>query len=164
VRYLLGLFALAAFGCHPAPQSLTEDAGAAPVDHIPKGDLAAGKEKAFALLVPYNMHVVRHFEHTFIAEGDPAVDVVSTYVQARVKDGRALEGPTGTRFEKVRVPEDPERILTITIDKSETGSTRLTVDDVTPMREEKLPPAPADRMKAAGLTPDGKIADPKRFE
>lgn len=134
------------------------------MDHIPKGDLAPGNEKAFALPLPYNMRVVRRFDRSLIAEGEPSPELLASYVRARVKDGRSLEAPASTRFENVRVPDEPERLLTITVDRDNAGTTRLTVDDVTPMREEKLPQSPADRMKAAGLTPDGKIADPKRFE
>ncbi len=139
-------------------------AAKAPLDHVPNGELAAGSEKAFALPLPYNMKVIRRFEKSVVATGRATPEELAAFVRTRVRDGQAIVTTTGTRFERVKVPSDPERVLSITVDINSDESTRLAVDDVTPVKEERLAPTPQERMKAAGLTPDGRILDPKHFE
>ena len=136
----------------------------APLDHLPEGKLAAGKEKAFALPLPHAMKVVRRFETSVIAAGEASPESIADFVRLQVKDGQAVVSPSGTRFERVRVPSEPDRLLSIAIESDPEGATKITINDVTPIKEERLAPTPQERMKAAGLTPDGRILDPKHFE
>jgi hypothetical protein len=86
---------------------------------------------------------------------------VSNYLRTRVRDGNIQVGASETRFEKVRVPSDPDRVLRIRV-SSQNEYTRLLVEDITPPPD--LTGTPEERLRRVGLTKDGKMADPLHME
>lgn len=92
-------------------------------------------------------------------------EALSNFVRARVKSGRVLVGATTTTFEDVVVPREPKRHITIEIRPGQ-GDDRsiMVVRDVTPPPPADPNETDADRMKKAGLTPEGKPLDPKHME
>jgi len=62
------------------------------------------------------------------------------------------------------VPAEPKRELDIFIESGRHGvGTKMQVRDVTPVPPPDLPDQAA-RLKAAGLTPDGRLADPQHLQ
>jgi hypothetical protein len=130
-------------------------------DHLAEGELLEGKEKAFALLLPRGAKVTYRFASAIHVEAAIALEPLANYIRSRVRDGNIQVGASETRFERVRVPEEPGRPLRIRI-ATQNGYSRIVIEDVTP------PPdptgSPAERMQQVGLTPDGKLLDPKKAE
>ena len=91
-------------------------------------------------------------------------ELVSNFVRAHVKSGKAIVGSTMTTFDHVVVPAEPNRELTIEIRRANLpgGRTAMLVRDDTPGVPATIPTEEAWRR--AGRTTDGKLLDPKKVE
>lgn len=145
------------------------DAAALPVDHLAEGELAEGPERAFALRLPMASTVTARFAGSVHVRSTLSPDELAGFVRARVAHGTERIGATTrtTTFESVVVPEEPARRVTVEVRPAErhTGArSEMVVKDVTP----PPPPPPgvseAELRRRAGLTPDGKLLDPKNME
>jgi hypothetical protein len=148
----------------PPPPPSVQDAG--PVDHLAPGEVAEGREKAYALALPQASSVRTRFGGTIGVVSTLSPEQLSNFVRARVKEGRVVTGTSSTRFENVIVPSEPQRRLTIDVRPSRLVDglrSEMTVQDVTPPPiEPNL--TEEERWKKAGLTPDGRPLDPKHLE
>jgi hypothetical protein len=145
-------------GALPAPSA------AAPVDHLAPGELPEGSEKAFALVLPRDTRVESRFQNEVIAWTPAKSDTVANFIRGRVRDGTATPGAGGTVFDNVHVPAEPQRILHVRVERGPVGTgCRVYVRDISPTPEQKFP-SEAARWKAVGLSPDGKLLDPKHLE
>ncbi len=162
------LLSVALFTACKKPETLTSVAAgpsasaAAPADRLARGELVPGKETAFALVLPRDFELGIRLSTSTTATGRASLEDVSNYVRARVADGKIELGANETRFDDVRVPEDPKRVLRIRITKEPFGQVRMTIEDTTPIVLE--PEDEASRMKRVGLTKDGKVIDPSHLE
>jgi hypothetical protein len=166
---LLGMLVLVVAGCKkPPPTEETSEqprpAPAVPTDHVEKGSLAPGKEKAFALPLPLGFPPPTQLDRTAASVGVVDPKQVVTYVKERVRDGKLIESRDGERtvFEGVRLPEEPDRYLQVVV-ADRHGSTLITVTDVTPPAP--LPPTTeAERYKQVGMDPKGRLLHPRTLE
>jgi len=149
----------------PSPATTSEvDASAGPRDHLAPGELAEGSARAFTLPLPRLAHVRRSYRDEVHVDSSAAPEAVANFVGARVKAGKRIVGATTTTFEDVVVPAQPKTHLTVEIRPGTVGEARcvMVVRDVT-----VGPPAelPADEAwKKAGMTPDGRLLDPKHTQ
>lgn len=158
--------ALTTFGA--ASCKSREEAPAPPVasaparsDHLDPNELLEGKEKAFALPLPRDLKVSFRFANSVQADGIVPMEGVSNFFRQRVRDGNIQVGASETRFEKVRAPGEPARLLRIRL-TAERNICHAVIDDVTPPPD--MVGTPTDRMKQVGLTPDGKLLDRSHIE
>jgi hypothetical protein len=162
--------AVAGTACHKkspvvdsAPPVAT--ASAQPLDHLAPDELVEGKEKAFALTLPLALHVEKAFMGAVWAGGEANMDKVANYIRSHVRGGTVTRGASGTVFDGVYVPAEPQRILHILVTRPPAGETcRIEVRDLTPAPPQPVPTTQAERYHAAGLTPDGKFLDPNHRE
>lgn len=165
---LAAALAAASSGCKSkeAPSDPNGVASARPADHLGKGEIPEGREHAFSLPLPLRSQVKIRFNDNVQVVSPHTHEELSNFVRARVKSGKVLVGTTMTTFEDVVVPSDPTRHLKIEIRQLTTmDGTRseMVVRDITP------PPSDpnetdADRWRKVGLTPDGKLLDPKHLQ
>lgn len=148
-------------GCRKPPPSLT-DAG--PPDHLTKNEAVEGKDKAFALPLPHAAKVYMRFPTSVHVHSTLKPEDLANFVRPRVKSGRVLIGATMTTFENVIVPAEPKRQITIEIRPGRDFRSEMVVRDVTPPPPPDPNESQADRMHKAGLTPDGKLIDPKHMQ
>jgi hypothetical protein len=134
-----------------------------PVDRLKPDELPEGTLKAFGLVLPKPLRIESRGPDNVIAVGQVQREALANYVRARVKDGEATVGAAQTIFTGVRVPTDAARPLEITVSADAPGFARIIVTDSTPP---KIPHHDNDeqRLRAVGLTPNGRIADPKHLE
>jgi hypothetical protein len=147
----------------PLAAGPTADAAVArPADHLAPGELLEGTEKAFGLTLPRAMHVDQAFVDVVYASGDLKPEAVANYIRGRVRMGTVQIGAASTLFERVQIPGLPGREIAIRVSQGERGEgCRVDFRDVTPP---VLPPTEAERWKAVGLSPEGKILDPTHLE
>lgn len=166
---MLGLaFASAVFAvaCKSKPPPSDPPPPAAPADHLATNEVVEGKDKAFALPLPYHAQVTGRFRDSVQVRSPLKPEELANFVRTRVKEGNVIAGGASTTFENVVVPAEPARRLSIEVRRSRlTGDARseMTVRDVTP------PPVEpglteAERWKKAGFSPDGKPIDPSQTQ
>ncbi len=138
----------------------------APPDRLAPGELVEGPEKAFGLPLPRASHVSARFQTSVDITSTATPEQLANFVRARVKDGKVTQGTSSTRLDDVIPRDDKNRRLSIDVRALRTGNgnrSEMVVRDTTPppgdpsLNEEQ-------RWKKAGLTPDGKLLDPKRVE
>lgn len=159
---------LLAAGCRkdeaePAPPAAAAVADAAtPRDRLAPDELLEGTQKAFGLTLPRQVRVDQAFVDVVYASGEPRADAVANYVRARVRSGTVRVGAASTLFEHVQIPGSPGREYSIRVAQGERGEgCRIDLRDVTPPI---MPPTEAERWRAVGLSPQGKILDPTHLE
>ena len=170
----MALGACSALGCGDKKQQAPQPVGvadaaasaAAPIDHLAKGELAEGKERAFGLVLPKDTAVVRAFPGVVHIRSQSATpEQLTNYVRARVVDGSVVAGAVETRFVGVKLRSDPTQLLSVEIRTATPGIARseMVIRDATPL---KLEPglSEADSRKSVGLDSRGKLADPKHME
>ncbi len=139
-------------------------ASAPPVDHLAKGELIEGTDKALTVVLPRDLHVDNAFVRVVYASGAASPEDVANYFRARVRDGSVTPGASATLFENVRVPAAPDVLLRIRVQPREDGvGTSVEIRDVTPPPSLNLPDDES-RWKSAGLKPNGQLADPKHTQ
>lgn len=162
--------ALASFACkkeepieYAPPPAPAAAADAAPQDHLGEGELLEGKEKAFGLTLPQRVKIDSAFTDLVYASGDARADAVANYIRARVRYGTVRIGAANTLFEKVQLPERPGHEVSIRVAPGDNGRGCLIE-----MREiiapKPLPGSEADKWRAIGMTPEGKLIDPQHLQ
>jgi hypothetical protein len=150
----------------PAPAPVAQPAppasGPAPPDHLAPDELLEGDRAVFQIKLPRDLRVDGVFSDVAFASGQVAIHPLVKYFRARLADGSLREGDEAASFEHVHVPGKSTEELTVRITKVQ-SYTRVEIRNVTP---KPLPSLPDDaaRWRQAGLTPQGRVLDPKRFE
>lgn len=163
------LFALGIGGCKRKEQA--PPAPAPPVapsaDHLAKGEIPEGPERAFTLPLPLHSKVKARFGASVHVASPHTHEELANFVRTRVKDGETSTSGNETRFDRVLVTKDPSRALTIEIRPgTATGGdyrSQMVINDVTPPPDEPGLTT-EDRYRKAGLTPDGKLLDRKHLQ
>lgn len=159
-------------GCHRGESETssgpTASASVKPVDHLAPGELLESKEKAFGIPLPRGIAIEKQFVDVVYASGDASQEAVAKYFAARVTGGQVTSGARGTVFEGVHAPANEALLLRIEVATDNEGplagrGTRVTMRDITAPKQPELPDEAA-RWRAAGLTPDGKLADPSHMK
>lgn len=136
-------------------------AAPAPPEHLAPGELVEGKEKAFGLALPRDVTVEHRYADVVWAHTNLQPAAVADFFKKRVDGGRSSITLNEATLEDVEVPGQPDKHLTIHLVYSPSHvATRIEIRDVTPPSLEGLPDE-ASRWRAEGLSPDGKILDPK---
>lgn len=135
------------------------------MDRLAPGELPLGTEKAFALPLPITSVVLQRYGGScFVRTGYSPEEIVN-FVRIHVKGGKVVAGTSSTTFTDVVVPAEPARHLEIDVRRASTvneARTEIRVTDVTPPPNDPNLSEP-DRWKKVGLTPDGKLLDPKHL-
>ncbi len=163
---LLGCSLAACHKAAPVQQTgqAVASASAVPVDHLAPGELLEGKERAFGLPLPRNINVKHRFVDVVYASDPATPDALANYVRARVREGKVTAGATQTVFDRVKVPAQPDKEITIYVRAASGGNgSELEIHDVTPVQAPQLPDEAA-RWRAAGLKPNGQVLDPQHLE
>lgn len=177
--WLKALAIAGAFAAVACKKPVAEEAPvpAAPVDHLTPGDQPLGKEKAFTLPLPLAASVASRFGDTVHVVSPLTPEELTAFVrihtreapQKKAKAAPAMVADAGAKsaqLDDVVAVEDKSRHLYISIRPAglvDGNRSEMFVRDGTP------PPAEpglteAERWKRAGLTPDGKLLDPKHME
>jgi hypothetical protein len=159
--------ACAATACRKPPPETTPEAGARPIDHLAEDEVPEGPETAFALRLPRAARVSVRFTDSVQVTSTLAPEQLANFVRARVKSGQVQTGASMTTFEDVIVPAEPNRHITVEVRPGRplSGSrSEMLVKDVTPPPPPDPNESEADRRRKAGLTPDGKLLDPKNMQ
>lgn len=146
-------------GCKRKPKEETTP----PPDHLAFGELPLGPDKAFALPLPRGAQISTQSRDDFVVTTQFSPEVLANFVRYHVTGGKVVVGAGSTLFEDVTVKGDPKRMLYIEVRASggtRAGSTMIVRDNTG--GDPKLPPP--EHYKQLGLTPDGKLADPKHME
>lgn len=165
---MLALALVGAPGCKrtekaPPPPPAPPRASA---DRLAKGEIPEGRERAFTLPLPLHSTIKARFPASVHVASPHTQEELANFVKMRVKDGTTTSGASETRFDKVVVAKDPSKLLSIQVRSAPlTGEfkSQLVVTDITPPPEEPGT-TDVDRWRKAGLTPDGKLIDPKHME
>jgi hypothetical protein len=141
----------------PAPTASTKD-------QLARDEIPEGRERAYTL--PLHSAIKARFPGSVHVASSHSQEELSNFTRARVKDGKSSSGASETRFENVTVKADPTRVLTIEIRTAPISGeyrSQMVVSDVTPVPVDSSE-TDADRWRKAGLTPDGKLLDPKHMQ
>ena len=166
-RLIVALAALAvsaASACKSKPPPEPPPAPA-PVDRLAPGELPLGTEKAFALPLPITSVVLQSYGGSYFVRTGYSAEEIVNFIRLHVKGGKVVAGTSSTTFTDVVVPAEPARHLDIDIRRSTSlneARTEIRVTDVTPPPDDPNL-SEADRWKKVGLTPDGKLLDPKHL-
>lgn len=167
-RWAIALVAPAlAAGCQsgatdtPASRATTApaaDSAPPPLDHLAPDELLESDKIAFGVKLPRGLVVMHEAPMGMWAKGPVSVHALAKYFHARLVEGTMREGDEAATFDHVRAPGVANRLLLVTIRKERDATTSVRIEDLT------LPPAPdmtqAERWRAVGLTPEGKLIDP----
>ena len=137
-----------------------------PVDRLAPNEVVEGKERAFGLPLPRDMRVKARFDTTVHALSPLSPEEVTNFVRARVKDGQVIPGASVTTLQHVVPLGDPKKQLTIdvrTVRLADGTRSEIVVRDTTPPPDEPSL-TNEQRWEKAGLTPTGKVADPKHLQ
>lgn len=138
-----------------------------PADHLVAGEGVEGKEKAFGLALPRVSRIAAHGDRTVDVYSALSPEELVNFVRPRVKDGQVTPGSSSTLFVDVIPLTAPQKRLSIDVHAfhgyDSSVRSEMIVRDATPLPTE---PGLTDeqRWKKAGLTPDGRIADPAHLQ
>ena len=133
-----------------------------PADHLAAGELIEGTEQAFGLTLPRGVAVESRLPGVVNASGPVGIKPLVTYLRDRLEGGSVHPGETSTTLEHVKPRGQPGPLLDIYIAPA-LGRTVLQVVQTPEAPPSTLPDEPS-RWKAVGLTPEGKLLDPKHVE
>ncbi len=166
----LALFAtLACTSCHRKSSAPVEAGSAAPansvarpVDHLASDELAAGTADVWGFVVPRDMRIEHVFPEIAYVVGPVQPDALANYVRERVTVSHVEIGAGRTIFPNAHIKGGSDHYYELDV-IPEPGGTRLQIQDLTPV---KVTPGLSDeeRWKQAGLTPQGRPLDMKKFE
>ncbi len=165
-RSLLLLLVLGALACqrHAHDDPEPPAASAVPVDRLAPGELIPGDKTAFAILLPREVTIDQALTEVVFASGPVGASDLANYMRPRVRDGSVSIGASATVFDQVKAVDDPSRLLFIRIFPGPMGrGARMEIRNVTPPPLPDLP-STAERWKQMGLTPEGKVLDPKHLQ
>jgi hypothetical protein len=123
-------------------------------------------QHAFTLPLPLHSRITSRFGSTVHVGSGHSLEELASFTRARVKDGKSTSGASETRFDNVVVTTNPSRVLTIEIRRAVGDAefrSQMAITDVTPAPVNSAE-SDADRWRKAGLTPDGKLLDPKHMQ
>lgn len=144
----------------PAPSA------SVPSDRLAAGEIPEGREKAFTLSLPLHSTVKARFPDSIHVASQHTPEELTKFIAARVKDGTRSSSATETRFDKVVATKDATKTLVIEIRSAPAMTdykSQIVVKDITPAPEQPGT-TDADRWKKAGMTPDGKLLNPKQMQ
>lgn len=167
--WLVVLAAAASLGCGkkktnaPAPTPALATSSV-PIDHLAPDELAPGQTEVYGFPVPRGMAVESRLRDRVYLRGRVSPEGLANYVRQHVTVSHVEVAATRTVFPQARIKGGPQdRVFSLEVLPDRDG-TRLAILDVTP----PPPPPPGlsdeERMRAAGLTPDGKPLDLKKLE
>jgi len=160
---------IACTGCHgkgvPSSVGATPSASVAvkPIDRLAPDELAEGSGSVWGFVLPREMYIEHRYDNITHVRGHVKADALANYVRDRVVVSHVEIGAARTIFPDARIKGgDPERVYEFDV-IPEPGSTHLEIRDATPL---KVEPGltDAERWRQAGLTPDGRPIDMKKFE
>ncbi len=163
------VFAIGALACSSCKhdEQLPAENRTKPPDHLVAGEAVEGKEQAFGLPLPRLARIAAHFEGTIDVYSALSPEDLVNFVRVRVKDGKVTPGSSSTILEDVAPLANPQRRVSVEVrafrgDDSAVRS-EMVVRDRTPVAAE---PGLTDdqRWKKAGITSDGKVADPRHLQ
>jgi hypothetical protein len=134
-----------------------------PVDRLAPDELAAGNAEVWGFVVPRDMQIEHRYREATHLVGPVKPDALANYVRDRVIVSHVEIGAARTIFPNARIKNGaPDRVYELDV-IPEPGATRLVIRDTTPL---KVIPGltDAERWRQAGLTPEGRPLDPKKFE
>ena len=146
----------------------TASASAKPVDHLAPGELLEGREKAFGVALPKGVAVEKRLVDVVYAMGSPPSAAVAKFFSTRVEGGKVTTGDRGTTFDGVHAPGNTNVTLRVEVATATDGpfagrGSRPSRSETSPRPKQPDLPDESARWNAAGLTPDGKLADPKHM-
>jgi hypothetical protein len=149
----------------PAPSATASAApsASAPRDYLAPGELVEGTERVFGITLPRGFAVKATFNNLATATGPSKATDVANYLRARVPASTTKIGAASTIFEHVQSGAAPGHDFLIRVEPDPQGvGTLLTFRDVT---QPQVVPGVSEeqRWHEAGLTPDGRILDPKHL-
>lgn len=152
-------------GCSSAERKRT-DADQKPLDHLAPGEAVEGKEQVHGLPLPRLSQIAARLASSTHVTSQLSPEELINFLRARVKEGTVTTGASSTTLVNVIPRNDANKRLTIEVRVARAGDgtrSEMIIRDTTPAPVE---PGLSDeqRMKKAGLTPDGKIADPTHLE
>ncbi|HEX3776823.1 MAG TPA: hypothetical protein VHV51_20265 [Polyangiaceae bacterium] len=147
----------------PVPPDSAPSASSAPVDRLAPDELAVGTSEIWGLTLPRRMHVEHQFPELAYAIGPVTADALANYVRDRVIVSHVEIGAGRTIFPNARIKGGPPDHFYELDVIPEPNGTRLQIQDLTPV---KVVPGLSDeeRWRQAGLTPQGRPLDMKKFE
>lgn len=161
---------LSCASCHgssgSAPATLSSAPGAIapkPVDRLAPDELAAGNAEVWGFVVPREMQIEHRYQEVTHLVGPVKPDALANYVRDRVVVSHVEIGAARTIFPNARIKSGAaDKVYELEV-IPEPGTTRLVIRDVTPP---KIVPGLSDeeRWRQAGLTPQGRPLDMKKFE
>ena len=161
---------LSCASCHgnsrgaPATLGSAPAASAAkPVDRLAPDELAAGNAEVWGFVVPREMQIEHRYQEVTHLVGPVKPDALANYVRDRVVVSHVEIGAARTIFPNARIKSGAaDKVYELEV-IPEPGTTRLVIRDVTPP---KVVPGLSDeeRWRQAGLTPQGRPLDMKKFE
>ncbi|MET0794044.1 MAG: hypothetical protein ABW061_21160 [Polyangiaceae bacterium] len=134
-----------------------------PVDRLAPDELAAGNAEVWGFAVPREMQVEHRYQEVTHIIGPVKPDALANYVRDRVVVSHVEIGAARTIFPNAHIKGGAsDRVYELDV-IPEPGITRLLIRDITPP---KVVPglSDAERWRQAGLTPEGRPLDPKKFE
>jgi hypothetical protein len=150
----------------PPPSRVAQPvASASAHDRLAPGEPAPGVEHAFELALPRGAWIDRRFGNEIYALVYESPEATASYFREALPGTEAVVGPNGTIFPSVSLAgAPPSSHLRVAIAPVGDGrTTRVTVT-----RWEDLPTATTlshdELMKRSGLSPDGKLLDPKHLD
>jgi hypothetical protein len=148
-------------GSSAAPEVAASSA-VTPADHLAPGELVEGTEQAFGLTLPRGVVVDSRLPGVVNASGPVGIKPLVTYLRDRLEGGSVNANETSTTLERVKPRGQPGPPIDIYIAPT-LGKTLLQVVQTPEAPPSTLPDEPS-RWKAVGLTPEGKLLDPKHTE
>jgi hypothetical protein len=148
----------------PAPAGSALAASAAkPVDRLAPDELAAGTADVWGLTIPRDMRIEHRFPEVAYVVGPVKADALANYVRDRVVVSHVEIGAGRTIFPNAHIKGGSrDHVYELDVIPEPSGS-RLEIQDLTPV---KVVPGLTDeeRWRQAGLTPQGRPLDMKKFE
>jgi hypothetical protein len=139
----------------------------APPDRLAPGEVVEGAERAFGLPLPRASKVAARFATSAHVKSTVTPEQLANFVRARVKEGTVTQGTSSTKLENVIPRDDKNKRLTIEVRPLHGGDgtrSEMVVRDTTPPPLDPTLKTDEERWKKAGLTPEGKLLDPKHVE
>ena len=150
-------------GSSSGSPTLAGSANAKPVDRLAPDELAAGNAEVWGFVVPREMQVEHRWQEVTHLIGPVKPDALANYVRDRVVVSHVEIGAARTIFPNAHIKGGPsDHVYELDV-IPEPGQTRLVIRDTTPP---KVMPGLTDeeRWRQAGLTPQGRPLDMKKFE
>ena len=149
----------------PAPTRAAASPTASAHDRLAPGETPPGVEHAFELALPRGAWIDRRFGNEVYALVNDTPESTASWFRQALPRAEAIVGPNGTIFPSVTLEgAPPSSHLRVSI--APLGDGRTTRVNV--VRWEDAPTATTlshdELMRRSGLTPDGKLLDPKHLD